>query len=505
VTALSQSPRRLGALRGGVRPPARLGAAHLLVAAALVAGLVVGIETESKAPFGFGLAVGLCYVPVALMNLPIAVVVWMPLTFVDRLPLGGAPTAAGLLIVLSWFGAVATRGSVQRALLRMHRNTFALLFATLVWVTLSVAWAHDEGAAWQSLASWYTAGLVLIVVATTVWNERLARMAFWAVLVGGALSVVAGLVVHTAPPTDTVSGGAAAASLTPSRFGGASGDPNLLAAGLVPAMAVAAALALTARSRLWALALVVPVMLGFAATGSRGGLVALLVAVVVGLVVARGGRRKMLGAIAVGVVVAAVGFAANPALLHRVASFGSGGTGRSTLWTVGGRMWAAHPLAGVGIANYLSQAPGYVQRPGLLTFVSFISAQPKVAHNTYLQLLAETGLIGALLYLGTVFVCLRAAWRAVGLFERAGKPDMAWLARGALIAGLSMLAALFFISSATDKRLWAVLALGPVLYATGRRAAASAPPTRYAAAARAGPLPRQGSTAARGVRTGRSA
>lgn len=454
-------------------PFARLNRSTAVVCGAVLAGGIVGVLMVHRVPLGFAAVAGLSYVALAVVNLPLAVVLWIPLAFIDRIPMGGAPSAAGLVILVSWIGALAGARSHQRALLRRHRNVIALLIATLAWITISMAWARYPQLSHAALLDWYTAGLLFLLLVTSVWSERLAWLAVWAIVAGAALAVATGLFVHPPAPPGTLT----SAPGTEVRFGGASGDPNLLAAGLVGGLALAAALAFSAHRRFKPvlLLLVVPIAIGFAATASRGGLVAVFVAILAALLLARGRRRQLLAAVAVAVVCAGAWFAANPATFSRVTSFNVQGTGRATLWTVAGRMWTDHPLVGVGIGNFTALSRGYVQEPGLLTYISFITVEPKVVHNSYLQLLAETGAIGLLLYLATVAACLRAAWRAAKRFERLGRRDLADLSRGALVAGIGMLAALFFVTYPTDKRLWAVLALGPVLEAIAARSDAHRP------------------------------
>ncbi|MHB1571717.1 MAG: O-antigen ligase family protein, partial [Solirubrobacteraceae bacterium] len=425
--------------------------------------------TARHLSYGPALVLAACYVPVAILNLPLAIVLWLPLAFIERLPLHGAPTATGLLLLLSWLGALANVRSTQRALLRTHRVVLVLLLATLTWVTVSLAWAHDEHLAWQSLLTWYAAGVMVLLVITTLSSERLLRMAIWATLIGAALSVVSGLFFHVAPPT---SGGVGAPTVA--RFTGSWGDPNLLAAGLVGGMALAAALVLSRRrGAVPILVLVLPIVLGFAASGSRGGMVGAAVALIAGIALSRGHRRQMFAGLAVAAVIAAGWFAANPTLFSRVTSVSDSGTGRITLWTAAARMWEAHPITGVGIGNFPVESRYYVQRPGVLTFVDFTTSVPKVVHNTFLEMLAETGVIGLALYLATVLACLRSTWRAVRLFDRCGRHDLALLARGVLVAALGMLAAVFFLSAETDKRLWLFLALGPVLQTVALRQTAA--------------------------------
>jgi O-antigen ligase len=95
--------------------------------------------------------------------------------------------------------------------------------------------------------------------------------------------------------------------------------------------------------------------------------------------------------------------------------------------------------------------------------VQLIVDRPSFAHNTYLQLFAEEGIVGLALFLALVGASLRSAYSAANRFERRGQRDLSTLARAVLVATISMLAAGMFLSAALDQRLWLLLALGPAL------------------------------------------
>jgi hypothetical protein len=75
------------------------------------------------------------------------------------------------------------------------------------------------------------------------------------------------------------------------------------------------------------------------------------------------------------------------------------GTGRYTLWQVAWKDFAAHPLLGVGTHNY--EATFYQERERIAGFVR----QP---HMLPLEVLAERGLIGGVLFFGFLGTCLAA-------------------------------------------------------------------------------------------------
>ena len=93
---------------------------------------------------------------------------------------------------------------------------------------------------------------------------------------------------------------------------------------------------------------------------------------------------------------------------------------------------------------------------------------PGGVHNSYLQLLTETGVIGLALYLAIVLSSLAAGLRAARTFERIGDWRMEVMARGTVVATTGVLAANFFIGQESGKVLWLLLALGPALLGVAR-------------------------------------
>jgi O-antigen ligase len=94
---------------------------------------------------------------------------------------------------------------------------------------------------------------------------------------------------------------------------------------------------------------------------------------------------------------------------------------------------------------------------------------PKVAHNIYLELWADLGIVGLALFLGFVVMAVRAALAAVKLLQHAGRRADEILARALIVAIAGMLAADFFISDLYSKQLFLLLALGPAMLIAARR------------------------------------
>jgi O-antigen ligase len=421
--------------------------------------------------FGIGALLALIFAPLVFIDLPVAVALWVGLTFIQAVPaLGAGPLLSLILIGFGWIGTLRREDSPTRMLLRQHRSRVLLVLALLVWVVLSLLWAPNPGVAGEIIGEWLTAGAIFVLILTVIGSKRGVWLVAGAFVGGAVVSVVLGLTglvsneLYSSATAFQTAGDA-------SRLRGGSGDPNFLAAGLVPAIVVASALLLSTRRVGAQLALVGSIAVltaGLAASESRGGLIAVGVALIVALFVVR--RRAVLATFVVTLVgFGALWFAVNPDSWHRVTNFDSQGNGRADLWKVGWEISEDHPVVGVGVGNFRSVSPDYVRRPRELQFVDLIAERPLVVHNAYLQTLTETGLVGLGLYLAIIFTSLRAALLAARRFELAGRIEMANVSRALIVAIMAGLAASFFISSETDPRMWSLFALGPALLGISMR------------------------------------
>jgi putative inorganic carbon (hco3(-)) transporter len=166
-------------------------------------------------------------------------------------------------------------------------------------------------------------------------------------------------------------------------------------------------------------------------------------------------------------------FAVPDAARERVTTLGSG-TGRTDLWTVAERMISDKPVTGVGAGNFRTSSIHYLLvEPGLIRRDDFIVERPQVAHNMYLNVAAELGLPGVLLFGALLLGCVACAFRAAGEFRRRGDPAMEACARAVVLALVGLLVADAFASDQLAKELWLLLGLGPALLGLARR-----PPTR---------------------------
>ncbi len=435
-------------------------------ALAVLASAAVGGALIFQLKIGLALFVALCYVPVALTDLGAGLAVWIALPFLSGISaLNLAGKGAGLLVAGAWLGVVGQRRAELWRAIRINRRAFWAVAGLMVWVTLSTAWASDPTTAFKDLWHWYAVALIFVIVVSTMHSRRVAQMVVLAFVVGAVLSVAYGL-------AGGVSGSQAAnVASYGGRLGGANGDPNFLAAGIVPAIALAAVLIAVVKEiperfhtvgRTGLVLALTILTIGLVATASRGGLVAFIVGLLLSFVLFPGQRRWVMSVVLILVAVVAVGFTAYPSALDRVTSVGNG-SGRTDQWTVALRIVRAHPIGGVGDANYVVVARDYTRQPGTLTEARYLVDSPEVAHNTYLQFVSETGIIGLLLFVAVAVLCLASGFRAARRFRALGDRVMENVSRAVVVASVAMLTASGFISAGVDQRLWALLALGPAM------------------------------------------
>jgi O-antigen ligase len=147
-------------------------------------------------------------------------------------------------------------------------------------------------------------------------------------------------------------------------------------------------------------------------TGSRGGVLGLATFVGVFLVRRIPSVGKVRKALLIVAMAAMAALNADKINMERYLTIGELGQdynatdeqGRITVWKRGFHIFTMHPLAGVGVENF-AEAIGTVRLQ--------LNQKPRwqTAHNTYVQVLAETGAFGAAAFLGLLIATLRTLIR----------------------------------------------------------------------------------------------
>jgi O-antigen ligase len=248
-------------------------------------------------------------------------------------------------------------------------------------------------------------------------------------------------------------------------------DPNFFAAMLLIPLSLSIGMFISSRRWLSKALLAVcaaAAMMAIILTMSRGALVA--VVLLAGAYVFRLGL-KMRAFAAVAVVLTLLAIVAPPTFWKRMQldDRTASGTGRTNVWVVAAQMIKHHPLGGVGLSNFPA------------AYASYAGAAPhfegyyKDSHNSYINILAEQGVVGLTLFLLAVFFTLRRLQGAIAALGAARAPAILLVScEAALIA---VLGSGFFLDLLFSKFVWFLLILCTLIArAENEQAAASARP-----------------------------
>jgi O-antigen ligase len=188
-------------------------------------------------------------------------------------------------------------------------------------------------------------------------------------------------------------------------------------------------------------------------TGSRGAMLSLMVLIVFVMIVSASARaekesssresgrskfgidagwmKRAIAAVALGIglLIGVQVFGGEDAILRLVDSVNSSDptNGRTHFWATTLGMIRDHPLLGVGLGAYSLAYTRYDTQGGVMRL--------EQAHNDYLQVLADTGILGGALGVLFLVVLFRRAWRAIRSKDRFRRG----VALGALAGCLSVL------------------------------------------------------------------
>jgi O-antigen ligase len=386
------------------------------------------------------------------------------------------------LLVSAWRATAAEdRG---RALVH---PVVVLLALYTAFALASTAWARDpELAGWQVLEL-VKAFAVCVLAALLAISMRALRAAVWTLLAsGGLLGLLA--VIQAVLGGRAQLGGLARikmahihGDLFEPRIAGPLGDPNFFAQVLVILVPLSLFMGWDARTplaRAAAHACGGLVTAAAVVTYSRGGALALGCVIALALLA----RREHLRQAAAGLLVFLALWPLLPGdFTRRLGTIGqmvgeeqelrpdSSFQKRRLLTQVAGRMFLEHPLIGVGAANYTTRFDEVAER---VSFASRDYEEPGDAHyphNLYLEVAAETGLVGAALFAGVLVATFAALRRAQFAFRARGDAAAAGLAVAIQIALAGHLVSSLFLHLSFPRYLWMLFGFAVALDLLSRR------------------------------------
>ncbi|MEO6579432.1 MAG: O-antigen ligase family protein [Candidatus Limnocylindria bacterium] len=344
--------------------------------------------------------------------------------------------------------------------------------------------ARDSGSAAESLVTFLTEGLLLyLLLVNVVRSERMVLVIVWTLLLVGATLAV--LSIHQDSTQNFSSNylgfaqvggdqsGALPGEPVESRTAGPLGRANRYAQILVIALPLVLGIVWGKYSRRASLAAIVAGVLMVIAVGltlSRGAAVGFVL--VIGVMVAfRYIRWRHLALVAIGVLVvflAVPQYGARLQSLQSVPGVADAGVeadgsirSRLTEMIAAALVFVDHPFLGVGPGQFPSYYIDYAQEFGLR-----VRAEDREAHNLYVGIASDTGLLGSIFFFGAIGVTLRdlAKTRRRLLATR---PRLAHMAAAFMFAITAYLTTGFFLHLAFERYLWLMLAVGAAITVIG--------------------------------------
>ena len=354
-------------------------------------------------------------VPLYAATVPVAGVLRLPVPLpapFDTL----SSLLGGVALIVTIVHLVRLRGAA------VPTGASILWFAMLGWAGLSVLWSANPVASLRFCIVAASLVSLLVVVSISQTRERDLDVFRVAVILGG-IAVGAYAISRVLGPGLPVHGVAERFSIGT----GSDADPNILAASLLLPLALSLERIIVGGTRWWrpwmwrvgGVVGAVMVSTAIVLTGSRGGLLASLAMLVLLLatgVISATTRRATLqivaGAVGVGLVAVLV-VAVDPRAVSSLVPAGAtdalarigaeGTSGRAEIWGVGVEICRESCAFGVGIGAFPVAYDEAAPFSGVGRFVG----QGRPAHNLYLQIAVELGVIGLSLFVAAML----AEWR----------------------------------------------------------------------------------------------
>jgi len=164
-------------------------------------------------------------------------------------------------------------------------------------------------------------------------------------------------------------------------------------------------------------ALLLPLWTGLVLSNSRGGILAMLAQFVVAALFLMSRQSVALRAVLITVLVVGIlagtfwvggdRLASNFEAATNELSTTRAGASRNEIWRATLKMFAAHPILGVGLGGYWIGITAYHDASGLMT--------PQEAHNDYLELLSSGGIVGFAIGVWFAVAVIRAIRRSTNI------------------------------------------------------------------------------------------
>jgi len=319
-----------------------------------------------------------------------------------RLPMLTASKAAGWLTFAAWLARkLFRRESFDRIL--DESKSLSPIVAFSVWAVLSVGWSTYYGDWWFSVRSYVQLLLLILLLIDLVDSEEKIKWLFIALIVSASLSSLAAGVQFF------VGGGSWTERVT-----GLHTDPNKLASTLAVAIPLSFYFLFSVKSwaaRILFFSVIAVLSLGVAVSLSRTGWISLFIIILLGMRTSIADKRAkvwrllfVLFLLVISLVWILSSFDAFYVMEKRLlALFPGRASILSTLsrlptWRVAGIMIGENWLLGVGSGNFVPLFPQFQALYKGPAAVYYGIGDRKAAHNAFIEIWAELGLVGLLIF-----------------------------------------------------------------------------------------------------------
>jgi O-antigen ligase len=436
-----------------------------------VLGVVIAIAVGEIGPLVFLVATGLIVFAAMLTNTDIGLFIFivaiytnLSVVLIDNY---GFPSIAKTMVVVMGVLILVRRFLFMDQYKGWVVPTLLLgLYAILG--TVSLIFASSFDLARTTLIEYLKDALISIIVILLIQRSSSLRVAIWALLSAG---IFLGTISFYQQLTGTFNNnywGFAQVDLFSSagpRLTGPIGDPNFYAQIMVVLLPLAI-------DRIWnekhlflkslAIWALFVSALTVVFTYSRGGFLAMVVAVTLIVFL----RHLRLPSVLLGIVVITLIFQFAPvSYKNRITNLSNilpnsrtGGfvdrsiQSRTTENLVAWNVFRDHPVFGVGIGNFNAYYQAYTRQLGLDP-----RAQARSAHNLYLEIAAERGVVGLLVFGSILALALRQVFQASAKFKRLGNQQMADLSAAMGVSLITYLVTAFFLHDAFPRFFWVLV------------------------------------------------
>lgn len=437
---------------------------YLLISVIFLLGIVIALQIGSgSTPFALAALVAIPALILFIKYPWMAISIFLMLVPLENLYVykGGMTASSTKLFGALLFFLLITSGSL-RYINEAFRNTkgmLVLLFGGIALLSILIANNPQSIMAsvvtlWLSIISYF----ILVMMVRDIKTLNLATMAF---IAGGVMSILHPFVL----------GGGSAGGDILERFGGLWGDQNEFAAMLLVLIPLSLVLFLNMKHRLVRLLLLgcfVILLVGLLLTYSRGGYLSFGVMIMLAMFKFVSGKNRLkILAISVPCLIIASAifyftfaeeFIARMETLRflesreSVRSEGSLNLRYQYYFEIAPKMFAEHPVFGVGFRGFMQHNP-YGQ----------------ITHNTYLEVLTGTGILGFIPFMAILYLSWRETKRVEKYAAQREKEFYLWSYAQALELGMiSYFLAGMFISLDLSKMTWILFTLTAIVFNISR-------------------------------------